>query len=102
MIDDQLDRCAPTPPHRSRHPRLFGYLVEASKPRSTLPFRVRRIPNTIIDISEACCKVSAAEKEVGNPMVGLMGVRLGSKKSFLFESAATTETIGRYSFIGAG
>lgn len=25
-----------------------------------------------------------------------------SKLSFLFESAATTETIGRYSFVGAG
>ena len=25
-----------------------------------------------------------------------------SKLSFLYESAATTETIGRYSFVGAG
>ena len=101
MIDGQSDRCAPKPPYRSQHPRLFG-CIEASKPRSSLPFRVRRIPDAFIHISEACRKVSAAEQRVGNPMAGLIGVRLGSKKSFLFESAATTETIGRYSFIGAG
>jgi hypothetical protein len=28
--------------------------------------------------------------------------RYRSKLSFLYESAATTETIGRYSFVGAG
>jgi len=28
--------------------------------------------------------------------------RSKSKLSFLFESAATTETIGRYSFVGSG
>ena len=27
---------------------------------------------------------------------------ISSKLSFLYESAATTETIGRYSFVGAG
>lgn len=32
----------------------------------------------------------------------IVGVRSKSRLSFLFESAATTETIGRYSFIGAG
>lgn len=38
-------------------------------------------------------------------MLGLHADRTSrskSKLSFLFESAATTETIGRYSFVGAG
>ena len=34
-------------------------------------------------------------------MTVLISSRSNAKFSFLFESAATTETIGRYSFVGA-
>lgn len=36
------------------------------------------------------------------PTLAYLKLSENSKLSFLFESAATTETIGRYSFVGAG
>jgi hypothetical protein len=43
-----------------------------------------------------------SEELSGNSLTNLTEARTKSKLSFLFESAATTETIGRYSFVGAG
>lgn len=65
MIDRLLDRCASKHPNRSRHPRLFGYLLEAPKSRSSFPLRVGRIPDAIVDIPEVSRKVSADEEAVG-------------------------------------
>ena len=57
-----------------------------------------RHSHTNISIFKGILQVSFGRRLI---MTVLISFRSNAKFSFLFESAATTETIGRYSFVGA-
>ena len=98
--DKQQDRSPaeyrdyPAAPQRIRH------ICDKTEPRPSMRLNICRISHAILDISQDLSTVSKIWSWNGS--LCLLCGRSESRLSFLFESAATTETIGRYSFVGAG
>jgi hypothetical protein len=104
-----LARCATVARDGARSFGRCSYLAEPAKPRSCLFVDYGRVPHALEHLPEDCCTVchggdgsGGVEPKTENRKGSADLPRSKSKLSFLFESAATTETIGRYSFVGAG
>jgi hypothetical protein len=97
-----LARCAAVARDGARSVGRSRCVAESAQPCSRVFVDDGRVPHAVEHIPEDCGPVShggdATETNKGSVDVR----RSKSKLSFLFESAATTETIGRYSFVGAG
>lgn len=87
--------------HLSRHSQVIQVLVQPSLAT------VEEVLAASADFSKPpnlvpLCASISAEFLTPSSIYLKIAAKSKSNLSFLFESAATTETIGRYSFVGAG
>ncbi len=74
---------------------------QCAKCRSSMRYHTGWLPHAHVGICKNFGQVIHTS-ECSSPKHSLSPDRSKTKLSFLFESASTTETIGRYSFLGAG